>query len=246
MLLGVARLAFADPIADEFAAHNISGTLVVSTADGVPVYTHNHARARQRFSPASTFKILNTLIGLKYGAADPAGTPFVWDGVKRNNPAWNQNHSLQSAFTASCVWCYQSIARRVGIANYRAELSTVGYGNQIVGTDVTRFWLDGTLTISAQEQAEFLQRLYRGRLPYQPQHLAQLKGIMLQEQHPAYSLYAKSGWAAAGINTGWYTGFVETRSGAWIFAMNMLMTDLTQAPHRREIVLAALRHLGVI
>ncbi|MFT6101070.1 MAG: beta-lactamase class D [Arenicella sp.] len=229
-----------------FRSENIDATFVVVSADGELHKVFNQERSLIRFSPASTFKVLNTLIALKFELVGLDHSAFQWDGNQRGVSSWNKNHSLSSAFKVSCVWCYQKIAREVGVSRYAMELRAASYGNQAVHAPVDLFWLNGDLTISANEQIDFLKRLVNNTLPYRRSHLKTLKEIMLVEQTPNYSLYAKSGWTGAGLATGWYVGYIETSRDTFVFAMNMLMHDAEQAPLRKKLVIESLRALKLI
>lgn len=55
---------------------------------------------------------------------------FHWDGRDKGLAAWNQDHTLATAFRTSCVWCYQELARRVGLPMYERYLTALQYGNQ--------------------------------------------------------------------------------------------------------------------
>ncbi len=94
-------------------------------------------------------------------------------------------------------------------------LARIDYGNQTVGSDVERFWLNGDLQISTAEQIEFLRRLYEYELPFSREHVNVLKDIMLIEKNDQYSLYAKSGWATITPQVGWFVGFVEAGAQTW-------------------------------
>lgn len=238
--------ALADSISEDFRGKAVDGTLLVVSAEGDLLYIHNPERAAVRFSPASTFKVLNTLIALDVGVVSDRHTQFVWDGVDRGSPTWNRDQTLESAFKVSCVWCYQEIARQVGRDRYAAELHSVDYGNQQIGPAVARFWLDGSLAVSGHEQIEFLRRLYARELPYQERHIAELIEIMQEERTTDYTLYAKSGWTGPELGVGWYIGFVETEQGTALFAMNMRMDRIDQAPLRKSLVLSALRQLELV
>ena len=52
----------------------------------------------------------------------------------------------------------------------RAGLAHLDYGNRTIGARVDDFWLDGSLRVSAHEQIDFLERLYRNRLPFELAH----------------------------------------------------------------------------
>ena len=235
-----------ESLADIFAASGVAGTLVVSSLDGHERFVHNDTRSVERFSPASTFKIVNTLIALDRGLVTSRDSVFPWDGIEREVAAWNGDQTLASAFAVSCVWCYQQIARAVGASAYREQLAAIGYGNGQVGDAVDSFWLDGTLGISAAEQIEIIRGIVGYSLPYKRQHVDELKSIMLVEETGEYRLYAKTGWTGAGLATGWLVGYLETAGGTWLLAMNMTMDRVSPAPLREELVMRSLRALGII
>ena len=78
---------------------------VIADLDGDSVQMRNAPRAAQRFPAASTFKILNTLIALDEGVVAGPDALILWDGRVHDMPDWNRDHTLASAFAASCVWC---------------------------------------------------------------------------------------------------------------------------------------------
>jgi len=78
---------------------------------------------------------------------------------------WAQDHSLRSAFQYSVLWYYREIALRAGAERMQEFVRRFEYGNRNASGRVDNFWLDGTLAISADEQVEFLRRLYAGQLP---------------------------------------------------------------------------------
>lgn len=239
-----------------FAKRGVTGTLIIESLEGRTVWVHNPVRAGERFLPASTFKIPNTLIALEAGAVRDEKEVIRWDGVRRSIPSWNRDQCLATAFQDSCVWFYQELARRVGADDYRRELGRIGYGNGASGPAVDTFWLDGELRISAREQIDFLKRVYRGEMPVRMENLEILKRLMVVESAPGYVLRAKTGWALrTPKQLGWYVGWLEilppkTASGdgptVWFFALNMDFTTREQAPYRVEIVRDALRAKGLL
>jgi beta-lactamase class D len=250
MLIGLAEPSFADwrsdAIGDAFLAESVLGTMVIESLDGSVRVIHNEDRAAARFSPASTFKIVNTLIALDQGILASRNSTFTWDGVERDVPTWNQDQTLASAFAVSCVWCYQQIARRVGTGVYVSELDRLEYGNGLVGDTVDSFWLNGVLRISAREQIKVLRGVVSKTVPYGLNHLDELRAIMLMEVGNGYRLYAKSGWTGAELHTGWFVGYVESGGQTWLFAMNLDMYTADEAPLRKDLVLRAFRALGLI
>jgi beta-lactamase class D len=233
-------------VADIFESEGVAGTLVVATADGSILYVHDDEKSRMRYSPASTFKIPNTLIALDTAVVTSADSPFKWDGADKGSAAWNHDQTLQTAFAVSCVWCYQEIARNIGARHYASELAALGYGNQQIGQHVDQFWLNGDLQISAMEQIDFLKKLYDYSLPYQRGHIDTVKSIMLEEQTDDYRLYAKSGWTGPRLHVGWYVGFIEKDASTWLFAMNFSMADAGQAGLRKALTIRSLQALGIL
>lgn len=230
-------------IARLFAERNTVGTMVIASLDGSTTYVHNDARAKTRFVPASTFKILNTLIALDEHAIAGDEEILKWDGKDRGIPAWNHDQTLETAFKSSCVWAYQELARRVGTDKYAAHLKKAAYGNAIAGPELTTFWLIGDLKISAVEQIEFLKKVYLKQLAYRPSSYRTLQKIMVLEQTPAYTLWAKTGWALdlPYPQVGWFVGYVAAGDKVWLFATNIDITYPEQARFRQEITMKALK-----
>ena len=235
-----------EKLADVFGRHNVTGTIVVESLLGDRTFVHNPDRASIEYSPASTFKIPNSLIALGNGVVESKYSDFKWDGKDKGRSQWNQDQTLGSAFKVSCVWCYQEIARGVGAERYRAALRDLNYGNHDIGAEVDMFWLNGDLAISAWGQIEFLRSFHREETGHSLADVEIVKDIMRVEQNDAYSLHAKSGWTGPGLHTGWYVGYVTTQKTTWLFAMNMDMEDASQAPLRHDVTVQVLQALNII
>jgi len=83
----------------------------------------------------------------------------------------------------------------------------------------TDFWLgNGSLKISANEQADFLSKLVRNQLPFSPHAMAVTKEILTLEKHDGYTLAGKTGSCG---EVGWFVGFVEEENTTKIFAFNI-------------------------
>ncbi len=230
-----------------FTERNINGTIIISSLDGKTEYTYNKVRAEKRFLPASTFKIPNTLIALNEKAVLNEKEIIKWDGKDKGWSAWNKDQSLETAFPISCVWFYQELAKRVGNIKYILHLNKLNYGNKKTGHDVTTFWLDGELAISAREQIEFLKKLYKEDLPYKKNNIRLLKKLLIVEKNSRYIIRAKTGWATRiKKQHGWYVGYVETHQKIWFFAMNLDICKKSDAAYRKEITMEALKIKGII
>ncbi|NQV15981.1 class D beta-lactamase [bacterium] len=230
-----------------FHDRNVEGTILISALDGKTNYVYNQKRAQQRYLPASTFKIPNTLIALEEEVISSKYEIIKWDGQVRAVEAWNRDHSLNTAFPVSCVWFYQELAERVGNGRYLHYLKELDYGNQLTGQDLRTFWLSGDLKISAEEQVEFLKKLYRNELPFKQDYIKQLKDMMILEQTASYTLRAKTGWAIRKDKQhGWFVGYLEAHESIWFFATQIDILSNADAKYSQEITLAAFRKLGLI
>ncbi|MCX5806175.1 MAG: class D beta-lactamase [Proteobacteria bacterium] len=234
-------------LAKLFQDRGVEGTIIISSLDGKMNYVHNSRRSETRFIPASTFKIPNTLIALEEGAVKNEKEVIKWDGKDKGLDAWNKDQSLETAFPLSCVWFYQELAKRVGNENYLIQLKKLEYGNEKTGPDVTTFWLEGDLKISAREQIHFLKKLYEESLPYSKGNIKLLKKIMIIEENPQFTIRAKTGWAMrTDPQQGWYAGYVETKRQVWFFATNLEIRKKGDDSFRKEITMAALKAKGIL
>lgn len=183
---------------------------------------YNPERCAERILPASTFKIMNSLIALETGVIPDENYVIPWNGTNHEIASWNQDHTLKSAFQNSVVWYYQEIARRIGDEKIQRYIDAVGYGNQDISGNLDSFWLDGALRISADEQVEFLKRLYENDLPFSQHSMEIVKDMMILESSDGYKLSGKTG--SGFINSqyvGWFVGYQETNGQVLIFATNI-------------------------
>ncbi|MCU0846057.1 MAG: class D beta-lactamase [Spirochaetes bacterium] len=230
-----------------FRTNGLEGTVVLRSLKTGKEHVYNSKRATERFCPASTFKITNTLIALQEKAIDGVDGMFTWDGAERPVPAWNRDMDLEDAFQSSCVWCYQELARKLGRATYARYLKEMGYGNASPGNDVANFWLDGSLRISAREQIDVLMRIHAKSYRFDRAHYETLERIMRVESAENYTIRGKTGWATgAKPQTGWFVGWIETDDDTWFFAINMDIRTPEDARFRRQALDAAMRVIGLI
>lgn len=174
------------------------------------IYYYNQDRCLKRFSPASTFKIFNSLAGLETATAPDDQYIIKWDGMQRSRSEWNKDMNMREAFKLSCVPYYQELARRIGRNDMQHYLDTVHYGNARIGNKLDEFWLNDTLQITADEQVGFVKRLYFDELPFSERSQRIVRSMMLQEDRPNYKLYYKTGTRMS-KDTGlyWIVGFIE-------------------------------------
>ncbi len=231
-----------------FEAADVNATFILYDLQKDTIVGYDKVRSEKRYLPASTFKIANSLIGLATGAVKTVDEPIPYNGP--SNPfiaAWKQDMGLKKAIAMSNVPIYQELARRIGLTRMQKYLKDLHYGNESVGEHVDRFWLDGPLQISAVEQVLFLKGLVQETLPFSKNIQKDVKSILLIEKTNAYRLYGKTGWQNApekGI--GWFVGWIEKSEGTYIFAFNMDMTDMSDAPKRINLSKTCLTSLGLL
>jgi beta-lactamase class D len=239
-------------LSHHFRALGAEGAFVLHDLSANRTVVHDPERARQQFLPASTFKILNSLIALETGTLRDEHEIISWDGVDRGD-WWNGDQAMTRAFQRSTVWFYQEVARRTGEQRMREWVQRVGYGNADIGGGIDRFWLEGELRISAEEQVGLLRRLYTGDLPFSERSHTIVKRVMLMEEGDAYVLRGKTGWARQFgsdhvLHTGWLVGWVERGGSAYLFATQIGSSerDFPMRRAQQEITRGALRELGVL
>jgi beta-lactamase class D len=223
-----------DDWSEFFDEANAGGTIVVSDerTGRKETMAFNARRGRQRYSPASTFKIPHALFALDAGIIQDEFQTFSWDGIKRSFPGWNQDQNLRSSMRNSVVWVYEGFAKVIGEEGERAYLEKAQYGNQNP-TGNQPFWVEGNLKISAEEQIEFLKKLYRNELPFSLGHQHLVKDIMISEAGRTWILRAKTGWSGT---VGWWVGWVEHPEGPVFFALNIDTPNrLDDLPKRESI-----------
>lgn len=212
----------------------------------------NEGQFKQTFSPASTFKICNSLIGLETGVIKDENFVIPWDSVVRN-PVWDKDHNLKTAFANSTVWYYQELARRVGAKQMKQWLDKANYGNADTSGGIDTFWLTGGLLVSPEQQLDFLKRLHDNELPFSQRTMDIVKNIMITKDTLDVVIRGKTGWGGYGDkDVGWYVGYVETKGNVYYFTNcvqleSKQLTDINRAisfdNSRTEIVYKILNEL---
>lgn len=205
-----------------FREAGVTGSFLLCSLDGDSCLRVNPDRCGQRFIPASTFKILNSLIALEQRAVSGLDDTLRWNGKKHSIKSWNQDQCMRDAFQRSCVWFYQELARRIGEEKMKAAVEASGYGNADIGGGIDRFWLDGALRISSEEQVAFLRKLWNEDLPFSSGVQQTVKDLMLLEKTDEFTLRGKTGTAIRNdIMIGWLVGFLERGDKVYLYALNI-------------------------
>ena len=241
-----------------------TGAFVLYDLNNHRYVRYNAVRCRQRFSPFSTFKIPNSLIGLETQVIADADYVIGFEPEKFPEAAgwttppfveWKRDHTLRSALKYSVVWYYRELARRVGAERMKKYVAAFGYGNRDISGGLgsprlfQAFWLRSSLQISADEQIEFLKRFYTGKLPVSRRSQEIVKDILVLEKTPRYTLSGKTGGGARSAQTslGWFVGYVETQGNVYFFATNIDGPNYEAIRDRRiDLTKAILKSLGYL
>ncbi|HMI78167.1 MAG TPA: class D beta-lactamase [Ferruginibacter sp.] len=197
---------------------------MLNNADG-EITVYNMGLDTQRFGPASTFKIVNSLIGLQTGIIPDEKMVIKWDGQTRFYPNgdtaknWNKDLDMAEAFKVSAVPYYQEVARRIGKDTMQQWIDSLGYGNKNISGPIDSFWLNGNLKISPDEQLGLVKRLYFDQLPFRKSAQQLIRDLMVQENNTAYKLSYKTGWDHddKGNGIGWVVGWIEENKHVYFF-----------------------------
>jgi len=205
--------------------YEVSGSFVLYDPQKNKYIFYNQDQYEQSYTPASTFKIFNSLIGLETGVIKDMNYVIAWDSISRQNPKWNTDQDLKTAFGNSTVWYYQKLARRVGAKQMKYWLEKTKYGNADTSGGIDKFWLSGGLRISPKQQIEFLQQLHNNQLPFTQRSMDIVKEIMIKKDTSNYVLRSKSGWGFQdNTDIGWYIGYLSIKEKVYYF-VNCIQTN---------------------
>ena len=214
----------------------------------------NQSQCERKFSPCSTFKIFNTLIGLELGLLPGPDDPwYTWDGITRGFEAWNKDLTLRQAFRVSCVPAFQGLARQIGAARMQNYINKIRYGTRDISSGIDFFWLprseENFLTISAIEQVELLTGLLDYKLPFSKNNIDVLTDIMRVYETDKATLYGKTGSSGTDVDetdrVGWFVGFLVTEETIYVFACN-ITGENPSGKAAREIVVQYFQSLDLL
>jgi len=199
------------------------------------------------YLPASTFKIVNSLIGLQTGKIIDSSMMIKWDGFDRGRPECNRDMNMTDAFRLSCPPWYMELARRIGKDTMQQWLDTLAYGNKKISR-LDTFWLDNSLKIKPDEQLGLVKKLYFNNLPFHKHNQEAVKKAMLWEDNTNYRLSYKTGWGIneQGRNLAWCIGWIVENNHPYFFVLNLEtpQKDADIVAMRMKILKGALTDLG--
>ena len=204
------------------------------------------------YTPASTFKIVNSLIGLETGIVANDSTVIKWDNISHGRPECEKDMPMVDAFRISCPPWYQELARRIGSTSMQKFLDTLGYaakkGRFVLTNNLDTFWLNNAATVTADEQLGLVKKLYFSQLPFQKRTQQLVCKMMLAESNSNYSLSYKTGWGTTptGNQLGWIIGWIEENQHPYFFVLQVESPnkEIAMRKIRLDILKNCLKQLG--
>lgn len=203
----------------------------------------------ERATPASSFKIVLSLIGYDAGILKDENTP-TWDfqmGYDDFSSSWTASQTPQSWMARSCIWYSKILALQLGLTTIQNYLALLEYGNQDMSGGLAQpgpvnpAWVSSSLKISPREQVDFIQKMIRGNLSVSAYAVQMTKVLVFKEILPGgWGLYGKAGLGGIFKENGdnlevrWFVGWIEKDQLFFPFAYQLrdIDIDITQTVPR--------------
>lgn len=255
-ILGATTLYGQADMAQPFRDCGIGGSITLFDYKANQWISNDMHDSQSGTLPASTFKIINTLIALDVGVIADENEIIPWPGTTDTvkygyRPEIYHDISLREAFRLSAGWAYVELAKKIGKDRYQEYLKNLNYGNADVSINDPDFWNFGNLAISPVNQIEILRGVYEESLPFSKRAFGILKEMMIEEKTDTYTLRAKTGWTRqGGKDTGWWVGYVERSDNVYFFATRLIKDRATPNPNfgicRKTITRTILQQMKMI
>lgn len=119
----------------------------------------------------------------------------------------------------------------IGRQELLKTLDSLHYGKGIASTDSTRYWENGSLVITPDEQLGLIKRIYFKELFFQKKSQETLKKMILVEDNSNYRLsYIAGADTTSNKLTTWVLGYVEENQHPYFFVLN------TNAKHSEALI----------
>ncbi|NOQ73104.1 MAG: class D beta-lactamase [Crocinitomix sp.] len=232
-----------------YDSYEVEGSFILFDLENDRKSIYNETQIHSKFTPASTFKICNSIIALETGVVSDENFIIKWDSLERQVSSWNQDTDLSMAYTNSTVWYYQEVARQIGANDMQLWLNKLDYGNKNIGKEIDQFWLNGDLEVSPMQQINFLERILNRELDIADRTYEILDNIMTYDSTNTYEIKGKTGWGVvADKDIGWFIGWIETDKKKYIFVNCIQSTGANDqfVKARIDIVYQVFRENGII
>lgn len=225
----------------------LSGSAVLYDSKMNQYTIYNKEESTTRFAPNSTYKIFSALFALEYGIITRDNSQMTWDENLQQYEKWNQDQDLFSAMENSTSWYFQNLDQQIGKKKLQNYYEQVNYGNGDLSSDITNYWIDGSLKISPVEQVDILKKFYNNEFAFDQSNIQTVKDSILLEDSVDYRLSGKTGTADLnGENVdGWFVGYVETADNTFFFAVHIQGEKQAGGSNAAKIALSILEKEGI-
>ncbi len=207
----------------DFFSHNgVRGCLMLHDYYGGRFDVYGLGALQNRVLPAETFHIMLALAGLETGVITDTNMVISDSTAGKNLAGLTMAEAFRSGNTAYFQW----VARKIRAGRMQYWLDSTYYGNRTIGSDLTTCWVDNTLRISPDEQMGLMEKLYQGRLAFQPRTQRLVKGLLIRKISRDDTLYYQQGagtWKEKKI--GWLTGWLMKKDEPHFFVIKTVAPD---------------------
>ena len=205
-----------------FEANGLEGCVMLHDYYGGTFDVYGLGEVQARTLPGGTFNIMNALVGLETGVV--RDTSMLLPDTAASGPL--AGLSMGRAFRTGNRAYFQWVARKVGHARMQYWIDSTYYGNQQIGTDLSAFWTNNTLTISPDEQMGLMEKLYQGRLAFQSRSQQLVKALLIQRTTHSDTLRYISGTGQEKSGTvSWLVGWLQHKDEPHFFVLKALAAD---------------------
>lgn len=219
--------------AKKFKDKNIEGSFVLlnNADDNFNVYNLSDYRD-SAYAPGTTFDIVNVMIALETGAI-----------TDENSILYQADSSatLKKSFEKNSVF-FDSLAIRTGKDHLQFWLDSLHYGKTKINENITSFWKDGSLKLTADEHLGLIKAFYFAQLPFQKRTQAIAKKLLQKESNTKYTLaYNKGISRQNGYFCSIITGWIIENKHVYFFSLTAKNSDkatleATTEPLLKEIL----------
>ena len=206
-----------------FAEYEVQGCFLLYDVKNDLYQIYNSTRCEQGFLPASTFEIMNSMIGLETSVITGEDMVIPWNGETSTVPEWNRDHTLASAITYSVVPYFQEVARRIGPERMKEFVDDCDFGRMDISKEtIDRFWSWGNSRITPWEQMNFMLHFYTNKLPFSQENVDLVKKLTILKKTDKWTFSGKTGMTEQdNKNIGWQVGYLEENDKVWIYVCNV-------------------------
>ncbi|HSZ87223.1 MAG TPA: penicillin-binding transpeptidase domain-containing protein, partial [Puia sp.] len=149
--------------------YDVDGTFVLFDSGKKEYSFYNKALFKQPSTPASTFNVLFTLIGLQEGIIKDENST-IKPGKANLDSGYNKNLTLKTAFAENYESFFRQMIKQISTERIRYWLDKINYGNKNTEGHANDFWLGESLQITPEEQLNFIRKFYYEDLPFSKQY----------------------------------------------------------------------------